>query len=83
MKIGLMPLNIIHINAGMTLSSLEKVGVSFTVIAFYHYFILSSLSLICDFFLQKNILWIAVLGILALIPTMFKKKIEKFDSKSD
>lgn len=57
---GLMPLNIIHINAGMTLSSLEKVGVSFT-----------------------NILWIAVLGLLALIPTLFKKKIEKFDSKSD
>lgn len=29
--VGLMPLNVIHINAGLTLSSLEKVGASFTV----------------------------------------------------
>ncbi|EAR98482.2 SNARE associated protein (macronuclear) [Tetrahymena thermophila SB210] len=55
---GLMPLNIIHINAGMTLSSLDKVGASL-----------------------QNILWIALLGFLALIPTLFKKKIEQFDEK--
>lgn len=32
-------------------------------------------------FTLQNILWIAVLGLLALIPTLFKKKIEEFDSK--
>ncbi|KAL4475222.1 hypothetical protein ABPG72_018879 [Tetrahymena utriculariae] len=55
---GLMPLNIIHISAGMTLSSLEKIGASL-----------------------QNILWITLLGFLALIPTLFKKKIEQFDEK--
>ncbi|EGR29618.1 transmembrane protein 41b, putative [Ichthyophthirius multifiliis] len=56
--LGLMPLNIVHINAGQTLSTLEKVGASF-----------------------QNILWVALLGFVALIPTFFKKKIEKYEEE--
>ncbi|KRW99144.1 hypothetical protein PPERSA_07387 [Pseudocohnilembus persalinus] len=56
--VGLMPLNLIHLNTGLTLYTIEKLGANLS-----------------------NILWIAVLGLLALIPTLFKKQIEKFDEK--
>lgn len=55
---GLIPLNLIHLNTGLTLSTIDKFGVDLT-----------------------SILWIAVLGFLALIPTLFKKKIEEYDAK--
>lgn len=45
-----MPLNLIHLNTGLTLYTIEKLGANLS-----------------------NILWIAVLGLLALIPTLFKK----------
>mmetsp|Transcript_45132 Transcript_45132/g.69096 ORF Transcript_45132/g.69096 Transcript_45132/m.69096 type:complete len:83 (+) Transcript_45132:213-461(+) len=47
---GLMPANIIHVNAGLTLNDLQSVGMNLT-----------------------NILWLVLLGFLALIPTLFKK----------
>jgi uncharacterized membrane protein YdjX (TVP38/TMEM64 family) len=55
---GLMPLNIIHIRAGMTLNSLTQIGAN-----------------------VQNVLGIALLGVLALIPTIVKKRLEKIDQE--
>jgi uncharacterized membrane protein YdjX (TVP38/TMEM64 family) len=55
--LGLMPLNIIHLETGMLLEELKVIGgINFKVIG----------GLFC-------------LGFVALLPTLFKKKLEKFD----
>ena len=54
--IGLMPLNIVHIKTGLTLSEVTKIG------GF-------------DFY---QVLWLFLLGGVALIPTLLKSKAQRF-----
>ncbi len=66
-----MPANIIHVRTGLTLSEVSEIGLNLHVREIFEWRELIN---------EQALLGLAVLGFVALIPTLLKKKmVEKFD----